>query len=379
MSLPKILIVDDEEAILETMTFTFMGEYEVLTTVDPRQALDLLDENAPVAVLITDQRMPHMTGVELLEAVYARHPETVRIMLTGFADSEATIQAINAGHAYAYISKPWEPEELKSVVRRAAELHVLSLENRRLLLDLQNANSIMQAVMDKLEVGAVAVDREGLVRAANAPARAYLQLEEDPRGRKIDDLLATSDSDHLVETVRKLADEHGGGFEEMDLEAGGCGRRVRISVQPLVDPQGLSLGRVVRFKEISHEPLRRIFEEIIDELMVETDGFRIRVENVLERLGALMVEVEASGVTSPNMAELAEVISRAQTAMQGWLDVEEALQREDYPDAQLLRDRMLLANKRWPRPSAFPDRIQLLARRVEDYYESGENPRERIL
>ncbi|MCH2186031.1 hypothetical protein MK280_09185, partial [Myxococcota bacterium] len=104
-----------------------------------------------------------------------------------------------------------------------------------------------------------------------------------------------------------------------------------------------------------------------------------RVESVLERLGRLMVEVEASGVTSPNMVELVEVISRAQTAMQGWLDVEEVLQREDYPDAQLLRDRMLLANKRWPRPSAFPERIQTLARRVEDYYESGENPRERIL
>ena len=378
-SLPKILIVDDEEAILETMTFTFMGEYEVFTTADPRRALDLLDENAPVAVLITDQRMPHMTGVELLEAVYAQHPETVRIMLTGFADSDATIQAINAGHAYAYISKPWEPEELKGVVRRAAELHALSLENRRLVLDLQNANSIMQAVMDKLEVGAIAVDREGLVRAANAPARAYLQLDDDPRGRKIDELLANSDSGHLVETVRKLADENGGGFEEMDLEAGGSGRRVRISVQPLVDPEGLSLGRVVRFKEISHEPLRRTFEEIIDELMEDGDGFRVRVESVLERLGALMIEVEASGVASPNMAELAEVISRAQTAMQGWLDVDEALQREDYPDAQLLRDRMLLANKRWPRPSAFPERIQALAQRVEDYYESGENPRERIL
>ena len=164
-SLPKILIVDDEEAILETMTFTFMGEYEVFTTADPRRALDLLDENAPVAVLITDQRRPHMTGVELLEAVYAQHPETVRIMLTGFADSDATIQAINAGHAYAYISKPWEPEELKGVVRRAAELHALSLENRRLVLDLQHANSIMQAVMDKLEVGAIAVDREYLAYA----------------------------------------------------------------------------------------------------------------------------------------------------------------------------------------------------------------------
>ena len=379
LGLPRILIVDDEEAILETMTFTFMEDYEVLTTVDPRQALDLLDDHAPVAVLITDQRMPHMTGVELLEKVYDRHPETVRIMLTGFSDSDSTLQAINSGHAYAYISKPWEPEELKNVVRRAAELHVLSLENRRLLSDLQNANSIMQAVMDKLQVGAIAMDRDGFVRAANAPARAYLCLDEDPRGRTLDDLLSKTDSVHLVETIRNLADHQGGEFEEVDLHAGGSGRRVRISVQALADPQGASLGRVVRFKEISHEPLRRVFEEIIDELTADAEGFQERLEGVLERLAALVVDVEDSGVASPNMAELTQLISRTQTAIQGWLDVDEALQRDDYPDAQLLRDRMLLANKRWPRQDLIPARIRRLARRVEDYYESGENPRERIL
>ncbi len=377
--LPRILIVDDEEAILETMTFTFMGDYRVLTTTDPRKAVQLLDDNEPVAVVITDQRMPEMSGVELLEQVYARHPDTVRIMLTGFADSEATIQAINAGHVYAYVNKPWEPDELKNVVRRAAEHHALACENRRLLADLQSANSIMQAVMDKLDVGAIAVDRSGIVRAANAPARAYLGIEGEPAGRTIDDVLACPCAGNLVGTVRKLADEQDGGFEDMDLATGGKGHRVRISVQPLAGSGGESLGRVVRFKEISHEPLRRAFEEIIDEVAAEAGGLRDVLEAALGRLAGLLGDVEGSGITSPNMAELAERITRGQTAMQSWLDVDDVLHRDEYPEAQLLRDRMLVANKRWPRPDGLPQRVEALARRVEDYYESGENPRERVL
>lgn len=377
--LPKILIVDDEEAILETMTFTFMDVYQVLTTSDPQKAVEILDENEPVAVVITDQRMPDMTGVELLGQVYERHPDTVRIMLTGFADSEATIQAINAGHVYAYINKPWEPDELKTVVRRAVELHELSCENRRLLADLQSANSIMQAVMDKLDVGAVAVDQLGVVRAANAPARAYLGIEGEPRGRSIEDILSCHGASGLIETVRKLADEQGGGFEDMDLDADGRGHRVRINVQPLNGPEGESLGRVVRFKEISHEPLRREFEEIIDDVGSHEGSLRGVLEDALKRLGDLRGKVEGTGIASPSMAELAERITRAQTAMQSWLDVDDVLHAEEYPDAQLLRDRMLVASKRWPRREGLPERALALARRVEDYYESGENPRERVL
>ena len=376
--LPRILIVDDEEAILETMTFTFMDVYDVLTTSDPHEALDLLDENAPVAVVITDQRMPEMTGVELLKQVYAKHPDTVRIMLTGFADSEATIQAINDGHIYAYVNKPWEPDDLKAVVHRAVEHHDLSVENRRLVADLQSANSIMQAVMDRLDVGAVAVDQQGIVRAANKPACAYLAIDGEPRGRSIEDILSCHEVGNLLETVKRLADEDGGGFEDMDLSAG-SGHRVRISVQPLVSPGGDPLGRVVRFKEISHEPLRRAFEEIVDGVAGAEGSLREPLEQALERLGELAAKVEASGVASPSMAELNERVSRARTAAQSWIDVDDAMQRDEFPDAQLLRDRMLVANQRWPLPDQLPERVVALARRVEDYYESGENLRERVL
>src|SRR3990172_12122523 len=119
----RILVVDDEEAILETMTFTFEDDYEVFTSQSAVKALEVLDERAPVAVVISDQRMPEMTGVEFLARVFQRHPTTVRIMLTGFADMDATIRAINDGHVYAYVTKPWEPEQLKQIVRRAIDHH----------------------------------------------------------------------------------------------------------------------------------------------------------------------------------------------------------------------------------------------------------------
>ena len=75
-SAPKILVVDDEEAILETMTFTFQDDYEVFTSTDARKGLEILDEQSPVAVVLTDQRMPEMSGVEFVSEVCRRHPAT---------------------------------------------------------------------------------------------------------------------------------------------------------------------------------------------------------------------------------------------------------------------------------------------------------------
>lgn len=94
---PRLLVVDDEEAILETMTFTFEDDYEVLTASSAVKALDLLESEGPVAIVLSDQRMPEMTGVEFLSEVFRRHPDTVRIILTGFADMDAIIHAINDG------------------------------------------------------------------------------------------------------------------------------------------------------------------------------------------------------------------------------------------------------------------------------------------
>jgi CheY-like chemotaxis protein len=379
---PRILIVDDEEAILETMTFTFMDLYEVLTTSDPAQALQIMAENEPIAVVITDQRMPGMTGVELLREIYDRYPETIRIILTGFADSEATIKAINDGHIYGYVNKPWEPDELKAIVRRAAELHSLSLENRRLVEDLREANLFLAAVMDRLRTGAIALDRDGFVREVNKPAVAFIGLEGDIRGRSIQEVLGREPLAELGETVRRMAEESGGSFEEVDLGVG-AGHRIRVSSQALQDEAGDPMGRVILFKEISHEPLNRDFEEIVGRVS-ETKSrgagvLRPVLEIALTDLSSLGERIAGAGVTSANMAELRERVSRTQTAIGNWLDIDDALAGEEFPDAQLLRDRLNVAAQRWPRSEGLPEGIVTLSEGVEQYYESGENPRQRIL
>jgi len=375
---PRILIVDDEEAILETMTFTFMDLYEVLTTADPTEAISILEENQPVSVVITDQRMPGLTGVELLKQIYEKFPDTVRIILTGFADSDATIEAINDGHIYGYINKPWEPEELKAIVRRASELHALALENRRLVDDLRHANLFLAAVMDRLRTGAIAIDRDGIVRAVNKPAAAFIGLDEDIRGLPIGDVMSRQDLAELGDKVRMLADESGGSFEEVDLGVG-AGHRVRISNQALVGEDGEAIGRVILFKEISHEPLTRDFEAIVGRVSEVEGALREELENALTALAALDERVSDARVESANMSELVERVSRTRTAIGNWLDVDDALVGDEFPDAQLLRDRLNVASHRWPHSESTPERVVQLMQVVEEYYETGENARERIL
>ncbi len=379
---PRILIVDDEEAILETMTFTFMDLYEVLTTSDPTQALQIMEENQPIAVVITDQRMPGMTGVELLSETYQRFPETVRIILTGFADAEATVKAINDGHIYGYVNKPWEPDELKAIVKRATELHLLTRENRSLVDELRYANLFLAAVMDRLRTGAIALDRDGIVRAVNQPAKAFIGLESDIQGHSIDDILGKEHLKELADRVRTLAEESGGSFEEVDIGIG-PGHRLRISNQALADSNGETMGRVIMFKEISHEPLRRDLEKLIGRVSQTKSAASGTLREVLEKtlpdLARLFDRVSGVGVESANMSELKERVSRIRTAIGNWLDVDDALVGDAYPDAQMLRDRMNIAGQRWPSSEPMPDGVVGLSKAVEDYYETGENPRQRIL
>jgi CheY-like chemotaxis protein len=380
----RILIVDDEEAILETMAFTFEDDYDVLTATSARQALEILAQRGPIAVVVTDQRMPEMTGVEFLARVCERHPNTTRIILTGYADGEAMVRAINEGHVYAYVTKPWEPEELKQLVHRAVEVHRLRVQNENLVEDLRGANAFLAAAIDEIPIGALVVDAAGLVRAANRPGREYLGLDGDPSGRPLEAVLGAEALREVREASRRLGIDCEGGapradYEELDVAAAGVSLRLRVAVRTLSDATRRTLGRVILMREISHEPLRRRFEEILHEIKSTGDGLRARLEQALQELGEFATKVQQSGVASPGMAELGERISRTRTAIENWLAVDEALAREGYPDARLLVERMRVASSRWPLPEEVPERVRLLAQRVEAYYESGENPGQRVL
>jgi CheY-like chemotaxis protein len=376
---PRLLVVDDEDAILETMSFTFMDDYEVITTNDARRGLEILAEQPPIAVVLTDQRMPHMTGVEFLREVYEQHPDTVRIMLTGFADSDATIQAINDGHIYAYLDKPWEPAELKQTVKNAANHYALTVENRRLVEGLGRANLFLEAVMDRFETGAIALDANEDIQAVNHPARKYLEIEEDPIGVAIGEFLVGRGLDNIAEAVAGVANDKGGSFEDLEVMVGSAAHRLRISARGLKGRGGESLGRVLLFKEISHEPLRRKFEELVVGVSQLEGELRAALDVALAELSKLDQEVGGTAVTSPSMSLLSERVTRTQTAISSWIEIEDLMCREDYPDAQMLIERMRIANKRWPQSVEPPERVRLLGKRVESYYESGENPKQRVL
>jgi DNA-binding NtrC family response regulator len=132
----KILIVDDEAANLRSLARLFRSDYEVLTAESGDDALALLGQH-DVALLITDQRMPGMTGIELLKKTVPLRPRMVRIILTGYTDVDALIEAINCGQVYRYVAKPWDNEELRLTVRRALE-HYETFKQRQ---ELESANA----------------------------------------------------------------------------------------------------------------------------------------------------------------------------------------------------------------------------------------------
>lgn len=134
----KILVVDDEPANLRLLARVLGDEYEILPADSGPRAIEILKEN-DVSLIITDQRMPNMSGVQLLEQSLNICPEAIKILLTGYSDVQSLIDAINAGRVYKYIAKPWDADELKITVKRALEAFELKRRNELLLKDLQQA------------------------------------------------------------------------------------------------------------------------------------------------------------------------------------------------------------------------------------------------
>lgn len=129
----KILFVDDEPNVLKAMRRIFRQEnYELLTAGSGPEALALLDKEDPVHVVLTDHRMPAMTGTDLLKRVKAKYPGTIRIMLTGYADTDAVMGAVNEGAVYKFITKPWNDDDLRLTVSLALEQYDLIKENTSL-------------------------------------------------------------------------------------------------------------------------------------------------------------------------------------------------------------------------------------------------------
>jgi CheY-like chemotaxis protein len=143
---PRMLVVDDEPDNLDLLYRTFRREFNVLRAESGVEALKVLSAEGEVAVIISDQRMPEMKGTEFLSKTVPDFPDTVRIILTGFTDVEDLVEAINAGQVYRYITKPWDPEELRHVVERASETYDLIKQQSEALHLAEKQSKLMVTV-----------------------------------------------------------------------------------------------------------------------------------------------------------------------------------------------------------------------------------------
>jgi class 3 adenylate cyclase/FixJ family two-component response regulator len=168
-----VLIVDDEPRVLDSLEALLAMDYRVLRTLEPKAALSILAETE-IAVIVSDQRMPGMTGVELLAQSRKVAPDTVRILLTAFTDADALMASINAANVYRFLLKPWDPNELTHTVRRGVERYELTRERERLLHDLGAKNTELEVALANLRAA-----QDGLVREASL--RAQFERYVSPR------------------------------------------------------------------------------------------------------------------------------------------------------------------------------------------------------
>jgi putative nucleotidyltransferase with HDIG domain len=148
----KILFVDDEENILRSLQRLFMDEeVEVFTASSGPEGLAILTREKEIGVIVSDQRMPEMTGVDFLEKSKAISPQAIRILLTGYADVNAAIDAINRGGTFRYLNKPWNDEELVQTVKGAVQMYRLHSENKRLAGIVKKQNAELKKWNTELE------------------------------------------------------------------------------------------------------------------------------------------------------------------------------------------------------------------------------------
>jgi signal transduction histidine kinase len=144
-----ILVVDDEPDVVESVQNLLRLQYRVLGATAAREGIEKMQQQE-VHIIMTDQRMPEMTGVELLRHIRGEHPDCIRLLITGYADIRAVVDAINQGNVYRYITKPWDPDELQTIIRQAVEHYELLAGRKRLLAELQVKNQELEKANQQL-------------------------------------------------------------------------------------------------------------------------------------------------------------------------------------------------------------------------------------
>ena len=142
----NVLYVDDELNNINSFRAAFRKDYNIFTALSGIAGLQILSEHI-IHIIITDQRMPDMTGVEFLVEVLKEYSDPVRILLTGYTDINAVIDAVNKGHIYYYLNKPWDEQQLRIIIKNAYEIFRLRKENKDLIDQLLSANNQLEFLL----------------------------------------------------------------------------------------------------------------------------------------------------------------------------------------------------------------------------------------
>ena len=167
----SILLVDDEPENLDVLAALLEETYEVYTAVDGADALEVIDSVGTVDLIIADQRMPRMTGVELMSLVAEQAPETVRIVLTAYSDVEPMLEAINKGAVYRFLLKPFDSTEIRSIVKDALQLKSTTVALRKMvraLMDRREAMDDTLAMLDQTQQKLLASERKAMLGRVTA-------------------------------------------------------------------------------------------------------------------------------------------------------------------------------------------------------------------
>jgi signal transduction histidine kinase len=170
---PCLLVVDDEPDLVQSVKDLLRFDFRVLGATRASEGLRIMDREH-VQVIMSDQRMPEMTGVELLGQVKVAHPDTVRLLFTAYSDLSAVIDAINQGSVYRYIAKPWRTEELKTVLKQAVEYYELQEERRNLVRTVQQKNEQLEAA--NAELRHANEMKKGFIKVASHELRTPLTI-----------------------------------------------------------------------------------------------------------------------------------------------------------------------------------------------------------
>jgi signal transduction histidine kinase len=267
--LPCVLVADDDPEITRSVRELLTRDYHVLTANTADEALALLEENE-VSVILTDQRMPGGTGAELLARALDIAPETTRVLFTGYSDISAVIEAVNRGQVYRYLAKPWRPEELSAVVGQGLERYQLTVENRRLLEEITQANQELAATNRELHEFAysMAHDLRSPLRALDGFSLALL----DDYG----DLLDEAGKDYLGR-IRAASQRMAVLFDAQLALA----RSGHLDIE-LTEVDLTAIARRLAERLSREEPLRDVTVAVAEGMTATTD--ETLAELVLERL-----------------------------------------------------------------------------------------------